>query len=206
MTSPRCNGRRLPAQTSSRVDRRQALVWLAGGALPIGVQAQALDLAQLMQLLARQPAGEASFTEVRHSSMLDRPLENSGRLSFQAPDRFERETLKPRSESVSVVGNTLTMRQGSRSRTLQLDSVPEAAVIVEAVRGTLTGNRAAIEQHFDARVSGGPAAWQLLLAPRDDRLRRLVVQVAIQGRQSSPREITISMADGDYSVMKITPK
>lgn len=179
---------------------------LALAALPLAARAQAFDLAQLMRLLAQVQSGEATFTETRHSSVLDRPVQSEGRLSFQAPDRFVRETLKPRSESIAVVGNEVTMRQGSRSRTVLLDSVPEAAVIVEAIRGTLTGNRGAIDRHFEAQVSGGPADWQLLLAPREASLRRLVVQVAIQGRQSAPREITISMADGDYSIMKITPR
>ncbi len=187
-----------------RLDRRALLAALV--ALAPASHAQVFDLVQLMQLLAKVQTGEATFTESRHSSVLDRPVESQGRLSFQAPDRFVRETLKPRSESIAVVGNEVTMRQGSRSRTVLLDSVPEAAVIVEAIRGTLTGNRTAIERHFEAQVGGGPADWQLLLAPRAPELRRLVLQVAIQGRHSAPRQITISMADGDYSVMQITPK
>lgn len=190
--------------TPHRIERRALLLALAVS--PLAGRAQVFDLAQLMRLLAQVQSGQASFTEQRHSSVLDRPVESTGRLSFQAPDRFTRETIKPRSESISVVGNEVTLRQGSRSRTVQLDSVPEAAVIVEAIRGTLTGDREAIDRHFEARVGGGPDSWQLLLAPRDAGLRKLVVQVAIQGRQSAPREITISMADGDYAVMRITPK
>lgn len=184
-------------------DRRRALALLAAAAvLPLHAQA-AFDLPQLMALLAQVKAGEATFTEMRHSSLLDRPVESSGRLSFQAPDRFVRETLKPRSESLAVVGNEVTMRQGSRSRTVQLDSVPEAAVIVEAVRGTLTGNRDAIERHFEAQVSGSPARWTLLLAPREPGLRKLVTQIAVTGQQAALREITISMTGGDYSIMRI---
>lgn len=124
-------------------------------------------------------------------------------MTFQSPDRFVRETLKPRSESLAVVGNEVTMRQGSRSRTVQLDSVPEAAVIVEAVRGTLTGNQGAIERHFEAQVSGSPARWSLLLAPREPGLRKLVTQIAVTGQQAALREITISMTGGDYSIMRI---
>ncbi len=187
------------------LDRRQALALLAASAV-LPLHAQAFDLSQLMRLLAQVQSGEATFTEVRHSNMLDRPAESTGRLSFQAPDRFTRETLKPRSESLAVDGNTVTMRQGSRSRTMALDSVPEASVIVEAVRGTLTGNRDAIERHFEAQVSGSPARWTLLLAPRESSLRKLVVQVAVQGQQTMLREITVSMADGDYSIMKIQAK
>lgn len=193
-----------PCPRPARVDRRTLLAALL--ALPAALRAQVFDLPRLMALLAQVQSGEATFTETRHSSVLDRPVESQGRLSFQAPDRFVRETLKPRSESIAVVGNEVTLRQGSRSRTVQLDSVPEAAIIVQAVRGTLTGNRGAIEQHFDAQVGGGPAGWQLLLAPRASDLRKLVVQVAIEGRQSTPRKITVSMADGDYSVMQITPR
>ncbi len=186
-----------------RPDRRLALALLAAAAVPTLHAQPAFDLPQLMRLLAEVRAGEATFTEQRHSSLLDRPVESSGRLSFQAPDRFVRETLKPRSESIAVDGNTIVMRQGSRSRTLQLDSVPEAAVIVEAVRGTLTGNREAIERHFEAQVSGAPAKWTLLLAPRAPRLRELVTQIAVTGERTALREITISMTGGDYSVMKI---
>ena len=184
-------------------DRRRALALLAAAAvLPLQAQA-AFDLPQLMALLAQVKAGEATFTEIRHSSLLDRPVESSGRLTFQSPDRFVRETLKPRSESLAVVGNEVTMRQGSRSRTVQLDSVPEAAVIVEAVRGTLTGNQGAIERHFEAQVSGSPARWSLLLAPREPGLRKLVTQIAVTGQQAALREITISMTGGDYSIMRI---
>ncbi|KQP11845.1 outer membrane lipoprotein carrier protein LolA [Pseudorhodoferax sp. Leaf267] len=187
-------------------DRRQALALLTACAvLPVQAQA-AFALPQLMQLLAQVKSGEATFTEVRHSSLLDRPVESSGRLTFEAPDRFVRETLKPRSESLAVVGNEVTMRQGSRSRTVQLDSVPEAAVVVAAVRGTLTGNRDAIERNFDAQVSGSAARWQLLMVPREEKLRLQVVQIAVVGERSQLREITVSMTGGDYSIMKIQAK
>src|SRR4051812_5229466 len=144
-----------PLMTSP--DRRRTLASLltliAAAALPSIATAQApLDLTQLMQLLAQVKAGEAAFTEKRAVAMLDRTLESSGKLSFEAPDTFVRETLKPRHERLAVVGNMVTMSQGQRTRTVPLDSVPEAAVIVEAIRGTLTGNREAIERNFNASV------------------------------------------------------
>ena len=95
-----------------------------------------------MALLGQARSGEATFTETRRVEMLDRTLMSSGRLSFRAPDKFIRETLKPHHEKLAVDGNTMTMTVGERSRTMQLDASPEASVLVEAVRGTLTGNRA----------------------------------------------------------------
>ncbi len=158
------------------------LVGLAAAAAATALAAAGFDLAQLTAQLARVKSGEATFTEKRRVEMLDRTLESSGRLVFRAPDTFIRETLKPRREKLEVTGNVLTMSLGERSRTLQLDSAPEAAVIVEAVRGTLTGNRESLERLFDASVSGSAERWSLELVPRDLRLRGQVASVRVSGR------------------------
>jgi len=163
------------------------------------------DLGALTKVLALARSGEATFTERREVAMLDRALESSGRLSFEAPDTFVRETLKPRREKLAVVGNMLTLSQGNRSRTIALDSSPEAGVIVEAIRGTLTGNRASLERHFSARVSGNVARWSLDLVPLEARLRGQVSAIRIAGEQSLVREILLVMPDGDRSVMTIQP-
>jgi hypothetical protein len=97
------------------------------------------------------------------------------------------------------------MSLGERSRTLQLDASPEAAVIVEAIRGTLTGNRAELESLFEAKVSGAADEWSLELVPRDLRLRGQVASVRVSGRGSTAREVRVLLADGDQSVMKIEP-
>ena len=187
--------------------RRRALL-LAGAALalvPALAAAAAFDLDALTTLLGRVKSGEATFTESRRVEVLDRTLESSGRLSFRAPDSFVRETLKPRREKLAVDGNTLTMSIGERSRTMQLDTSPEAAVIVEAVRGTLTGNRAALERLFEASLAGSAERWTLELVPRDLRLRGQVAAVRISGRDAVAREVQVLLADGDRSVMTIEP-
>ena len=188
-------------------DRRRALTCLAGLCVaPSFARAQgAFTLAQLMQALAQVKTGEGSFVERRTVQMLERTLESSGRISFEAPDTFVRETIKPRRESVKVVGNMVTMSQGSRSRTLSLDAAPEAALIFEAVRGTLTGNREALEKHFKANVSGSAERWSLELVPREVLLRELVVSIRLSGLRALVREVLVVMADGDRSVMTIEP-
>ncbi len=168
-------------------------------------RAAAFDLPQLMQTLGGVKAGEATFTETRQVRELDQALESSGRLSFAAPDVFVRETLKPRNEKLAVNGNTVTMSRGSRSRTLALDSVPEAQVIVEAIRGTLTGNREVLERHFSVQLGGNVARWTLDLAPRDARLREQVRTIRVTGREALLDEVQIDLPGGDRSVMRITP-
>ena len=116
-----------------------------------------------------------------------------------------RETLKPRHEKMAVVGNQLTMSRGSRSQTALLDSVPEAVVIVEAIRGTLTGNRETLERYFDTSVQGSAEQWQLELVPREPRLRGQVAHLRLSGRLGQVREVRMTLADGDTSVMRIEP-
>ena len=172
---------------------------------PRAALAEAFDLGALTALLGGVKSGEATFVETRRIEMLDRTLQSSGRLSFKAPDSFVRETLKPRQEKLAVDGNTLTMSLGDRSRTMQLDASPEAAVIVEAIRGTLTGNRNTLERLFETTVSGDARAWTLKLVPRDLRLRGQVSAVEVSGRDAMTREVKVQLADGDRSVMTIEP-
>jgi len=199
---------RLPRPPSA--DRRRVVVALAALCADAIVSvrtanAAAFDLEALTALLARVRSGEATFVETRRIEMLDRTLTSSGRLSFKAPDVFVRETLKPRREKLAVDGNTLTTSIGERSRTLQLDASPEASVVVEAIRGTLTGNRAALERLFEPHVDGDAKSWTLELVPRDLRLRGQVASVRVAGRESTVREVRVLLADGDHSVMTIEP-
>ena len=166
----------------------------------------AFDLGALTTLLGRVKSAEATFVEQRRVEMIDRTLVSSGRLSFAAPDSFVRETLKPRHEKLVVAGNRLTMSLGDRSRTMALDASPEASVIVEALRGTLTGNRETLERLFETSVSGNAGQWTLELLPRDLRLRGQVASVRISGRESMAREVQVLLADGDRSTMTIEPR
>ncbi len=187
-------------------DRRHALIALAGlGCAPLARAQAGFTLLQLMQALAQVKAGEGTFVEQRTVQMLERTLVSSGRIAFEAPDTFVRETIKPRRESVKVVGNSVTMSQGSRSRTLSLDAAPEAALIFEAIRGTLTGNREALERHFKPTVTGSAERWSLELVPREVLLRELVVSIRLSGVRALVREVLVVMADGDRSVMTIEP-
>ena len=178
---------------------------LAAAAPSVAAAAEGFDLGQLMQRLGTRRSGSARFVERREVQVLDRTLVSSGRLAFEAPDTFVRETLEPRRDRMVVEGDRVTLTQGERSRTMQLDASPEASVLVEAIRGTLTGNRAALERLFETRVSGTAERWALELVPRDPRLRGQVAAVEVSGREAVAREVQVQLADGDRSVMTIEP-
>ena len=165
----------------------------------------AFDLPELMGLLARQKNGEARFTEQRFVRGLEGPLDASGTLSFQAPDRLTRRTLTPRPETMAVDGNTLTLSRGGRTRTMTLDSMPELLGMVEAMRGTLSGNARSLERYFRSTVSGTRDKWALDLAPLDERLAAQVRMLRLTGRNGEVLGVEMEFIGGDRSVMTISP-
>ena len=188
--------------------RRRLLGALLGGALALAVRgagASGFDLAALMALLARRRGGEARFTEERTVAALDAPLRASGRLSFQAPDRFARHTELPRPESMEVLGDTVVLRRGTRTRQLTLDTVPELAALADALRGTLTGNAEVLQRHFDVQVAGSAERWTLTLTPRSPQLKGSIVGIEIFGLRADVRSIDMALAGGDRSLMLIEP-
>jgi outer membrane lipoprotein-sorting protein len=165
----------------------------------------AFDLSTLTGLLAQHKTAEARFTEERTVSGIDGPLRASGTLSFTAPDRFARNTLEPYPESMSVEGNVVTLRRGSRSRQMAVDAVPELTALIEALRGTLNGDAATLQKYFDARVDGGPALWTLTLTPKAGRLAAQVRELKIAGQGGDLRSVELWLSGGDRSLMSITP-
>ncbi|HEX6720566.1 MAG TPA: LolA-related protein [Burkholderiaceae bacterium] len=187
-----------------RADRRRVCVALAAGAAAWPAHA-AFGFDELMGTLAQRRSGEAKFVEQRFVSVLDQTLTYTGTLSFTAPDRLARHTLTPRQESFVVEGNQLTLQRGDRVRRLALDNVPELAAMVEAMRGTLSGDGTALKRYFKPTVQGVATRWTLTLVPIDFRLLGVVRQLRIDGQRADVRVVELQLADGDRSVMSIDP-
>jgi outer membrane lipoprotein-sorting protein len=186
-----------------RADRRRVCLLIAScAALPAHA---AFGFNELMATLAQRRSGEAKFVEQRFVSVLDQTLTYTGTLTFSAPDKLARHTLTPRPESFVVEGNQLTLQRGERVRRLTLDSVPELAAMVEAMRGTLSGDGSALQRYFKPTVQGAASRWTLTLVPLDVRLLGVVRQLRIDGFQADVRVVELQLADGDRSVMTIEP-
>ena len=171
----------------------------------VSAQAAEWQLADLMQLLAQTRSGQARFLERKYISMLDKPVESSGELSFTAPDRMEMRTLKPRKQSMLLDGNQLTLEQDGRQKIVSLQSYPEVAAFVEGIRGTLAGDRQALEKVYRVQLLGTPALWQLMLVPREPNMVRIISRIRISGSQGEVTQVAYDHADGDRSEMQIVP-
>jgi Outer membrane lipoprotein carrier protein LolA-like len=172
----------------------------AAAASPAETQ-PALD--ELMRLLAARKHGHVSFTEVHVLAIMQRPLESSGELTYDAPDRLEKRTLEPRPETLALAGGVLTIHRGGRTRTLELAQHPEIAPWAESIRATLAGDRAALERYFHVTFSGSLAHWTLLLVPREPARTDTIAAIHIRGDGAALRTLEIRQTDGDHSVLTI---
>lgn len=158
---------------------------------------------QLMQSLARAKPGRASFVEKKYIAMLDRPIESSGELSYNAPDRLEKRTARPKPETMVVEGGVLVFERGTRKHTVQLAEYPELAGFIDSIRGTLAGDRKALERAFRLKLEGTPERWTLLLLPTDAKMANTVHLIRIAGVRDNVRSIEVIQTDGDRSLMTI---
>src|ERR1700675_3224699 len=106
------------------------------------------DVDAVMSLLAMRRHGRVEFIEQQFLAVLDRPVESSGELRYDAPDHLEKRTLLPRAEIMVLAGGVLTVERGARHRKLDLQRYPQIQPFVESIRATLPGDRSALERIF----------------------------------------------------------
>ena len=157
----------------------------------------------LMHDLAARRSDHVTFTEVQHLAVLDRPLESSGELLYEAPDRLEKRILKPRPETLVLAQGILSATRGKHTRTVELAAWPQVAPLLESIRATLAGDRATLERIFSVQLQGNAARWTLRLTPRDPAAARAVTAVLITGANASLKTVEILEADGDRSLLTI---
>jgi hypothetical protein len=168
-------------------------------------QASQSDLDRLMGELAQRQHGHVTFTERRFLAVLDRPLESSGELFYDAPDRLEKRTLKPKFESLTLERGVLTAQRGRRKYVLNLSDYPQVVPFIESIRATLAGDRPALERVFSLAFDGSFDKWALLLVPLDAKLAGTVKRIRIDGALDTVHAVEILEADGDRSVLTIGP-
>ena len=114
----------------------------------------AYSVDQLMADLAQNKGGRARFVEKHFVALLDKPVVASGEMLYTPPDRLEKHTLLPKPETMVLDKDTLSMERDKRRMSINVSSRPEAQAFVESIRSTLSGNRKALEAHYQTGAAG----------------------------------------------------
>jgi len=155
------------------------------------IQAAEWNIDQLMHGLAQIKSGHVSFVETKTMAILDRPLVASGDMIYTAPDKLEKRTLKPKPETMQINGNQLLVEKGKQKHQVQLQDFPELAAFIDSIRGTLAGDRKALERNYLLSLEGSEAAWTLQLIPTNSKMKQVVAQIRISGVRDEVRSISI---------------
>lgn len=192
--------------------RRALLAGMAAAIAAFGLPARGeesdpWDLGQLMRELSSVRSARARFTEQRFLKMLERPIESSGTLAYEAPSRLEKLTLVPKRELMLVEQDKVTLETGSkpRRRVLSLSDYPALRAFVESIRATLAGDRTTLERFYRVDFGGDRERWQLKLQPTEARTKALVREIRIAGRRGEIVGVDVDQSDGDRSVMSMVP-
>jgi len=161
------------------------------------------DLDRLMTALAERKHGHVPFVERKFIAMLDRPVESSGELLYDAPDHLEKRTVKPKPESLVLDSGVITAVRGRHKYVLDLQQYPQIVPFIESIRATLAGDRPALERVFKLTFDGSFDHWALELAPLDAKVATIVKRMRIEGETDVIHSVEIFEADGDHSLLTI---
>lgn len=188
------------------LSRRLAMLAVLSVLVSTAMRASAApwDIDRLMQSLAAVRSDRAAFTETKNISLLDRPVESSGELLYEAPDRLEKKTLQPTRETMILEGDVLRIERGRQKHTLRLKEYPQFMGFVDSIRGTLAGDRKALERSYQLTLDGDAKRWVLTLKPTDEKVRTTIHLIRIAGSGDRLRTIDITQTDGDTSVMTVS--
>ena len=163
------------------------------------------DLDQVMGMLAMRQHGRVEFIEQQFLAVLSHPVESSGELRYDAPDRLEKRTLKPHAETLVLSGEVLTVERAHSRRVMDLHAYPQVLPFVDSIRATMAGDRKALERLFRLDFTGRVARCPLTLVPLESKVKQSVSQVRIEGAQDQLLKVEIRQPDGDRSLMTLRP-
>jgi hypothetical protein len=162
------------------------------------------DAAEIVAGLRRDVPARTAFSEVRFSSLLERPLILHGELEYAGPGKLARTVKSPYDERMTIEDGEASVQRGDRpARTFSLSQAPELEGFLRGFAALLGGNASALSRDFTLVATGSERAWHLKLTPRDERLARRITALEVDGSGKSARCFHTFEADGDVNVLLV---
>ncbi len=188
-----------------------SFLWIVIGVAAQGIADDRSEIAWTIEQVAasvkerREPS--VSFEEATYSSLLTKPLITRGVLRFAPPSRLEKDVQEPYRERYVIDGDFVTIESERRNvtKTVSLDEYPGLRWFVDTFRAVLDGDVARLTKEYDAALEGTKRRWILRVRPRDRAGSAPVDFIELSGSEGRINAITVRTADGDRSVMTLSP-
>jgi len=178
------------------------LVFLFAGA----AAASEWDLESLMSRLGERTTYRATFHQTKHLDALEKPLELKGSLVYERPGHLKKVVTHPHEKIYDIRGDTLTIAgPEEETRRLTLADHPLLRTFVATMRGILSGDLKALERDYRLQLEGGPNRWVLRLRPKASEIGERIKRVVVRGRKGKVVSVKTVEANGDFSLLEISP-
>ena len=178
-----------------------ACLALAGTSAAAGEDALATALARLQARYEDTRTMRASFSQRVTSETLSGPLESTGRVVFEKPNRMRWDYDPPDGQVIVGDGTDLWIYQPDLEQAIR---APLAKAFQSRTPLTFLAGLGRIERDFDASLEGeDDAAWELRLVPKGDQsLGTLILRV--RKRDASIAEARITDPLGTTTALGFT--
>ncbi|AZC22179.1 MULTISPECIES: outer membrane lipoprotein carrier protein LolA [Pseudomonas] len=161
-------------------------------------QAQAFDLQQLSDQLARPEVIHGRFIQEKHLRALAQPLTSKGHFVLARNHGLLWLLQTPLQQDYRMTPKGIARRDGAGWQML-----PGKSAGAEQNRlflAVLQGDSSGLQRDFELKLQGSAQAWQLQLIPRSLLLQQIFTQINIEGG-SLVQRIELLETQGDRTVM-----
>ncbi|WP_434570120.1 outer membrane lipoprotein carrier protein LolA [Pseudomonas sp. Z3-8] len=177
---------------------KRLFIWLLLCGLP--PLAQAFDLQQLSEQLARPEVIHGQFIQEKHLRALPQPLISKGRFVLAKNHGLLWLLQTPLQQDYRITAKGIARRDGNAWQML-----PNKSAGAEQNRlflAVLQGDSSGLQRDFELSLSGQPQQWKLTLTPRSVLLKQVFKQINIDGGELVQR-IELLETQGDSTVLRM---
>jgi hypothetical protein len=175
------------------------LLWLGC----LSTLAQAFDLTQLSEQLARPAVVRGAFVQEKHLRALPQPLISRGKFVLARESGLLWLLETPLRQDYRITKAGIARRDTQNGDRWEL--LPGKSAGAEQNRlflAVLQGDSSGLQRDFDLKLKGRADAWQLELVPRSLLLQQIFKQINIEGGELVQR-IELMETQGDSTVLKM---
>ncbi len=162
--------------------------------------AQAFDLQQLSDQLARPEVIHGQFIQEKHMRALPQPLTSKGRFVLAKNHGLLWLLQTPLQQDYRITAQGIARRDGNAWQMLPNKSAgaEQNRLFLAVLQGDSTG----LQRDFELSLSGEPQQWKLTLTPRSVLLKQVFNQINIDGGELVQR-IELLETQGDSTVLRM---